>query len=214
MPLKKSSGSADHLFQNIAAGKPPRISLDGERRAAARRWFRDQALQVQRVDTNNFINKSDKDRKFRTVSNENIGEMFTFSYDAKLKDKLPYWDRFPLVFVIQSYGDGFLGINLHYLPPRFRSVLMDAMYRTVNNSKYDNTTKLMISYEILKGAAKYRYFKPCVKRYLFNRVASKFMKISANEWDMALMLPTERFQKKRKSFVWEESIAQLNGENG
>ena len=44
------------------------------------------------------------------------GEMYMFYYDAKHKDTLPYWDRFPLVFPFSKVKDGFLGLNLHYLP--------------------------------------------------------------------------------------------------
>ena len=43
------------------------------------------------------------------------GRMSMFIYDPKLKDKLPYYDTFPLVLPIETYSNGFLGINLHYL---------------------------------------------------------------------------------------------------
>ena len=51
------------------------------------------------------------------VSQIHRGGMFLFFYNPKLKDKLPYYDRFPLVIPLERYADGFLGINLHYLPP-------------------------------------------------------------------------------------------------
>ena len=44
-----------------------------------------------------------------------IGRLNMFLYDPKYKDKLPYYDVFPLVLPIQRYSDGFLGINFHYL---------------------------------------------------------------------------------------------------
>jgi hypothetical protein len=84
---------------------------------------------------------------------------------------------------------------------------MDALYK--NLSKVDNNSRLLINYQILKRASKYRYFKPCVKRYLFNHVVSSFMKINSSEWDIALMLPTERFQKQKKTAVWSESVNSL-----
>src|SRR4051812_41636100 len=46
------------------------------------------------------------------------GEMIFFMYDAKWKDKLPFFDRFPLIFPVEMYPNGFAGMNLHYLPNR------------------------------------------------------------------------------------------------
>lgn len=137
-----------------------------------------------------------------------------FFYDAKHKKTLPYWDKFPLVFPLDFWqaNDGtnrMLGINLHYLPPVFRAKLMDALYTTANNKKFDKTTQLRISYQILKSASKFRYFKPCVKEYILERVASPFMYVNPKRWDMALLLPTERFQKKSKQYVWNDSVRQF-----
>jgi hypothetical protein len=84
---------------------------------------------------------------------------------------------------------------------------MDALYNTMTGK--NERQRLLISYGILKSAAKYRYFKPCVKKYLSDHVNSKFMKIEPNEWDMALFLPLERFQKARKERVFSESLAQI-----
>ena len=126
-------------------------------------------------------------------------------YDAKTKDKLPYWDMFPLIFPIEYYGDSMLGINLHYLPPVLRAQLMNALFTTLNNDKYNKTTRLQISYSILKGASRFGYFKPCIKKYLFSHIRSPFIYISPDEWDIALMLPTQRFQKATSEKVWSDS---------
>lgn len=135
-----------------------------------------------------------------------IGRMYIFNYDPKTKDKLPYYDRYPLVFPIEGYKDGFLGINLHYLPPMLRAKLLDALYDTINNKKFDETTKLRVSYNILNGATKFRYFKPCIKRYLFSHVRSRFKEIESNEWNKAILLPTQRFEKASENKVYQDSI--------
>jgi hypothetical protein len=62
-----------------------------------------------------------------------------------------------------------------------------------------------LSYKILGGASRFSYFKPCVKKYLFSHVGSSFMYIAPDEWDVALMLPTERFAKATNSQVWADS---------
>ena len=82
---------------------------------------------------------------------------------------------------------------------------MDALYPLATNRKYDETTRLRLTYEILNSATKYRFFKPTIKKYLNSNVRSRYIQINANQWDMALFLPTERFVKKNKNFVWRES---------
>ena len=64
---------------------------------------------------------------------------------------------------------------------------------------------MKISYSILQSAAKYRYFKPTIKKYLRNHVRSPFLEIQVNEWDIALFLPTESFRKADMNEVWADS---------
>jgi hypothetical protein len=207
---QRITASLDFIFQKIAQGKPDKLDAPGQR-VAARNWYRTAAQEVKNIDAVRAMSRASKERRVTSITPMRIGKMFMFWYDAKLKDELPYWDRLPLVFPIEIYKDGFLGINLHYLSPMLRAKLMDALYTTINNRRYDETTKLRINYAILKSAAKFRGFKPCVKRYLTSHVQSQFITIEPTEWDMALMLPTERFVKKRKQTVQAESAASLKG---
>ena len=88
-----------------------------------------------------------------------------FVYDPKLKEKLPYYDTFPLVLPIEEYKNGFLGINLHYLSMSMRIRLLDRLMDYSNNDKFDKTTELRTNYSNLK---KVDLIKPCLKRY-FNK---------------------------------------------
>ena len=182
------------LTQGVRAGQIPARTTD------ARNWFRNTAEQTN-VAPSTLIKRN----RGKQVGRTTIGSMYLFNYDPKHKKTLPYYDRFPLIFMIEDYNDGFLGINLHYLPPQLRARLMDALYGNVTNQKYDENTKLRISYNILKSAAKYKWFKPCVKRYLTSNIKSRPILIDPVEWDIALFLPTQRFSKKSAEFVWNES---------
>jgi hypothetical protein len=82
---------------------------------------------------------------------------------------------------------------------------MDNLYNTINNKKYDATTRLQISYSFLNSASRYKYFKPCVKRYLSNHVRSKYLTVEPMFWDAALMLPLANFQKASTAQVWRDS---------
>ena len=133
-----------------------------------------------------------KDRN-RKVSEPTIGRMFFFSYDPKTKDKLPFYDRFPLVLPIEQYDDGFLGLNLHYLSFKDRAGLLGALYSFRNNDKWNHTTKIQASYDLISRTSRLAIARPCIKRYLFSHVRSRFIEITADEWEIAIFLPVERF---------------------
>lgn len=153
------------------------------------------------TSTNKVINMSED----RLVNGITIGKMYLFAYDPKTKADLPYYDRFPLIFPFQKAKGGFYGINLHYLPPLLRAKLMDELYSLANNFKYDDTTKLKLSYEVLNKASQFAYFKPCVKHYLNSHVKSRFLSVPADAWDRVLFLPLERFTGATKQRVWQDS---------
>jgi hypothetical protein len=141
----------------------------------------------------------------RLKENTFIGKMYFYYYDPKTKDKLPYYDRFPLVLPVESYSDGFLGLNLHYVHPKQRLILLDKLSEFANNNKFDNTTRLRLSYSLLKSSTKIFEAQPCIKRYLFDHIKSRFLEISADEWDIAALLPVEDFQKSSASKVYSDS---------
>ena len=183
------------LSKGIRAGKIP------AREQQSRTWYRDTASKFKTVNEKSLM-RGDTDR---IRSQPTIGHMYMFYYDAKHKETLPYFDRFPMIFPYKKVRGGFMGINLHYLPHILRAKLMDSLYDISSNDKYDETTKLRLSYDILSGAAKYKWFKPCIKHYLTSQVRSRFLYVYPAEWDIALFLPLERFQGATKSKVWADS---------
>jgi len=88
-------------------------------------------------------------------------------------------------------------------------VLLDKLSETASNSTYDANTKLKISYRYLAAASKVFEANACIKRYLFSHVQSNFINVPVTNWDMAVMLPTERFAKANKSKVFKESLSSV-----
>jgi hypothetical protein len=74
-----------------------------------------------------------------------------------------------------------------------------------NNDKYDKTTKLRLSYDLLKSASKIFEATPCIKKYLFNHIDSRFLEIESSEWDIAALLPMESFVGANSSKVYSDS---------
>lgn len=190
-----------YAFQKIAKNLP----ADKMNPEDAKSWFRQAAQEMKTVNPSKMLSTAGKGNLQSSIEIDDIGKMFMFYYDPKLKDVLPFYDTFPLCIPIELYADGFLGLNMHYLPPVARAQLFDALYATMNNNKYDRTTRLKLRYRLLKGASRFSGYEPCVKRYLLSHVRSSFLYVDPENWDMALMLPTERFKGARKQTVWSQN---------
>lgn len=173
------------------------------RSRAARQWLKSK-VQNLRVSRTDFM----RDRT-KLKDKSLVGRMYFYFYDPKHKDTLPYYDKFPLVIPIKRHPDGFIGLNLHYISPKNRIILLDKLSTILNNHDYDETTRFNISYNFLKAATKIYEAKPCMKKYLFKHIESRFLEITADEWDIAALLPVEFFQKEKKNKVWMESQEQF-----
>ena len=178
-----------------------KTSRAGAKARAAGDWFREKVKQAQasgklRVVTPNQLLRRQEE------GGAVLGKMMFYKYDPKFAKKLPYYDRYPLVFPFERAEGGFYGINLHYLPPTERAVLMDQLNRYATNKKYDESTRLRLNYNLLKGFGR---AIPCVKRYLTDNIKSRSVRINADEWEIAIFLPVERFQKQSKGVVWRDS---------
>jgi len=138
-----------------------------------------------------------------------IGKMYFYFYDPKTKDTMRYYDRFPLVIPIEPYRDGFLGLNLHYIHPKYRMTLLDKLSVTSSNDDYDEKTKLRLNYKYLANASRIFEATPCIKRYLYGQIQSRFLEIPADEWDIAALLPMESFVGASTSKVYAESEEQF-----
>ena len=118
------------------------------------------------------------------------GHLYMFEYKAKMK-WLPYYDRFPLVYVIKAAGkDEFWGANLHYMSPKKRLIAT----KKLMNGRIDIP-------------------KRCFHKYLTAHVDGLFLDLAASEWDTAILLPTEDYVRDLngmvfpidKKIVWEET---------
>ena len=166
-------------------------------------WFQDQ-LQ------NTSVSRKALVRDGPTRARRIMGAMMMYTYDPKTKGTLPYYDRFPLCIPVEKAKGGFYGLNLHYVEPGIRAQLLDALYDTVTNDKFDQTTKMRISYQILKQSSKLRWFKPCFKHYLSKHIKSQMLLVEPQDWEIAIFLPTESFRKSAKETVWSDSYGKVS----
>jgi hypothetical protein len=147
------------------------------------------------------------------------GFFYFYVYDPKWKVELPYYDKFPFVLCLDSQPGRFRGLNFHYLSYFERARLFDLLYPfregRVSHHIAKNTIdphgirdirmRLKVTYALLSVSTRYDAFKPCLKSYLVDHVQTPLMKVGAAEWDIALFLPVESFEKQTKNQVWDAS---------
>ena len=177
------------------------------RTAESRDWFRKKAQSLRRVNRNTIM----KEDPIELKSTFQPGAMAMFFYNPKTKDKLPYYDSFPLTVVVDKAPGGFYGLNLHYLPPMLRAKFLDVLLDNTNNKYYDETTRLKMNYQTLASATKFKEFKPCIKHYLTGQMRSRLIYINPTEWDVALFLPTARFVGATQAQVFKDSRKIIRG---
>tara|TARA_Y100000310_G_scaffold323837_1_gene384810 strand:+ start:205 stop:762 length:558 start_codon:yes stop_codon:yes gene_type:complete len=163
-------------------------------RDLSERWYRDRVKEIvpYRLTESNIISSIRKgDSSIRPI----YGLMNLMYYDPKLKESLPYYDVFPLVIPIRKLNDGFIGINFHYLSIPLRLGLLEKLQPLSQEGRRIGWTRV----------SKFRYIRPCVKRYLATHVKSRFLKIEEEQMQLAAMMPVQRFKKESFRKVHAES---------
>ena len=173
---------------------------DAKGRPKSTQWYKDKIKEFGQPGALDLIR--DGKRNNRPF----YGKLNMFFYNPKFKKKLPYYDTFPLVLPLETYGDGFLGINLHYLPIPLRIRLLDRLVDYSNNTQFDESTRLVVNYSRLK---KVRLIKPTIHKYLASQVQSQFRRIDADEFTVATLLPVQRFKKATAKEVWSDSRSMI-----
>ena len=180
------------LFERISA------KTGGEKKSLA--WYR-AAVKAEASSYKKNFNKyilNEKSDKVGAVQEQDAnelrrytvqGHMYMFEYKAKMKH-LPYFDKFPLVYVLKASRSEFWGLNLHYLKPKKR---------------------IQATKKLLQGRIDFP--KRCFHKYLQPHVEGLLLDLAASEWDTAILLPTEDFVKDinglsfsiDKEDVWKET---------
>lgn len=108
-------------------------------------------------------------RKYLKPPNDlEVGDILFFTYSPKGQFVLPYWDKYPLVRILERSGDGFFGINVHYVAPPIRSA-------------------------ILKSGGSVP--PKCLHKYLYAHITGSLRQVPIEEVDGISLLPIEKFYK-------------------
>lgn len=129
----------------------------------------------------------------RVANKIEAGKLYLFTYDAKLKEELPYWDKNPLTIMFDVSVEGYyMGLNFHYLPPILRAKLLDAILDLPTYKTQQQRVKM--SYNIIKSFAASNLAKPCIKKYIPSHIKGNVVEISRDEWIFIVGLPLANFE--------------------
>ena len=187
----------DKLTDTIRSGKV------GQATKRSAQWFQDK-IRGLKGDLRNRFSSTNPDKFYREAETKinpavlsrrpSLGDLFCYNYNPKHRATLPYYDMFPMIMLIGTDADTFLGINFHYLPPKFRAILLDKVNAKIGNAlpKWSKLVKI-------------REIAPTIKRYRFDDITRKVIPIERSEQEIAIFLPLERFRKASAGAVWAES---------
>ena len=186
-----------------------RVTKDDLNRSLA--WFNDTSRKLGgRVSVNSLLSNPS-----RRATNLMPGRMYMYLYDAKYAETLPYFDQFPLCIPFHRDSETFMGLNLHYLNYKMRFILLKNLLDFATDKKLTEKSRMVMSWDLIKGASKYTPAKAAVHKYRFDHVQSQYLEIPPEQWFMALLMPVEKFvtgkdhYKFAKEIVWQDSIKKL-----
>jgi len=166
-------------------------------------WFFDRIREINReqVDRQSIITNP----PIRMATNQFVGRMYLFRYNPIGRQTLPYYDRFPLVILISMQKEGFMGLNLHYLPMDLRQRLFYNLLNRASQSEFRWNTYLKIDYDYLRSKTLLRSHKACIKRYRYDQIYGRMANVPAPEWEIAVHLPLASWRKAGEGRIFKDS---------
>ena len=145
-------------------------------------WFRNQ-LTTELGSPN--LNDDDLD-----TSGFSPGNLYFYSYNA-ITSTLPYYDAYPLTYVIEMRSNGFFGCNLHYVNLKYR----DEIAKSLLNKSAQGAVAVP---------------PKTLHKYLYSGVRGTPYRIPEKDWIDVSQLPTERFVDMRGIVVPKHKVYSKN----
>lgn len=193
----KNKHNIDYLDENLAL--------------SSYKWFTQYVRKhLYSINTTNKLKQLEETKQIRVQDVKrrnkrgliNGGNLYVFNYNPKTAEKLEFYDINPCVFVIDVLPDGFLGLNLHYLPPSERNRLL---FIIKQSSKYGNFLS------VLKHIKKtYPYYNKIIKRYLYTHIITNIHEIEDKYFALVANLPLAKFMKEDTKSVYRDTLSKNN----
>lgn len=99
-----------------------------------------------------------------------IFSLMLYGYKAKYREELPFYDKYPLAFVLDVQPKSFFAINLHYYTPSQRIGIVQNLAEN-----------------------KIPRFEKGAHKYLLSEVRTPYLHLAQQEWETICILPLEEF---------------------
>jgi hypothetical protein len=147
------------------------------------------------------------------------GSMCTFTYDAKFKDKLDFWDFLPRSLILQTRISkkgviNVLALNVSYIPPQIRLKVLDKIVKTFNtsfinpnnkkieNEQFNSIRNLPLQYDVVKKILSGSGFEFAIRSYLYNRLWSTPLVIPYTDWWRVATVPSNYLHKMTLRMIY------------
>ncbi len=191
------SGKTSQMARRAIGAELTATALSGKKGSKAKQAKKSIAWFKQKV--------GDSAKGFKKKAKLKPGKMFTFGYDAKYKEILPYWDKFPLIIVLDVYKDGFMGLNFHYLYPveRMKFLTKIMKFATQGGEVEDMTDKARfeMTWDVVRNI---KNADKMLHKYLYGHVKTSLLEAPPNEWENAIFLPYQKFVGASAKSVWSK----------
>ena len=129
-----------------------------------------------------------------------FGFPMMFKYSPKWSSTLPYYDVLPMPILLAKYPDGFLGLNIHYLPWAKRLQLADRLVRATKNRKRITYPQIKRAWNSLRLPMGYSYL--IIRRYLTSHIQSDIAVFTWETYRQAAVNIPGKWRKKSERAVF------------
>lgn len=156
--------------QEKISGRPPRD------------WYRNQVFSAKSIQYENDPDKLIRQEKYDDSGNTlkrdkntmrvypRLFRLMFFQYKAKYREELPYYDKYPLAFILDVNPKSFFAINLHYYTPSQRIGIVQSLAEN-----------------------KIPRFEKGAHKYLLSEVKTPYLDLAEQEWETICVMPLEEF---------------------
>ena len=150
--------------------------------SASKEWYRTEVFASKTIqyenDPSSLIREEQSDEVGNYLQRDSnvmrayprLFSLMLYGYKAKYRDELPYYDRYPLAFVLDVSPTSFFAVNLHYYKPQQRIGIVQSLAEN-----------------------KIPRFESGTHKYLLSEVRTPYLHLAEQEWETICMLPLEDF---------------------
>lgn len=147
-----------------------------------------------------------------------FGFPMLFKYSPKWAAQLPFYDVHPMPILLAKYDDGFLGLNIHYLPWAKRLQLADRIIRASKNRKRITYPQIKRAWQQLRLPMGYSYL--IIRRYLASHIQTDIAVFTWETYRAAAVNIPGKWRKKSEKAVfaamaqkWRDHVQKTKAKN-